>query len=180
MKVLRKFRRDERGVAAVEFALLAPVLVLFYFGLVELSQAIIADRKTNHVASSVGDLVSQTETVSTTDLTDIFSISNTVMAPFPTSTLGMRVTSVTANAQGVPKVIWSRAYGGMGPLSSTVGTIAMPMAMAAGDSMIVAESQYTYNSVLHFVLPNALHYDEIFYLRPRRSDQVTCTDCPAT
>ncbi len=176
MGLLRRFRDDKRGMAAVEFALIAPALILLYFGVVELCQAIIADRKTNHVASAVGDLVSQAETVSTSDLSDIFSIGNTIMSPFPTSTLQMRVTSVTANGSGTPLVDWSRGYGGYTALA--VGaTVTLPMTLAAGQSMVMSETQYRYTSVVQYVLPNALTYTEKYYLRPRRSDKVTCTGC---
>jgi Flp pilus assembly protein TadG len=172
----RKFGKDRRGVAAVEFALIAPVMVLMYCGLVELCQAMIAERKANHVASAIGDLVTQADTVSTTDLSDIFSIGNTIMSPFPTSTLQMRLTSVTADVNGTPKVVWSRASGGLTALAVGQG-VTMPLTLAAGDSMVMAESKYQYSSVLHYVLPNVLNYNESYYLRPRRSDSVTCTGC---
>ena len=176
MSLLRRFGKDRKGVAAVEFALIAPAMILLYCGLVELCQAIIADRKTNHVASAVGDLVSQAETVSSSDLSDIFTIANTIMSPFPTSSLQIRVTSLTANASGTPVVDWSKGYGGFSAL--TVGqTKTLPMTLASGDSMVMSESKYTYTSVLHYVLPSALSYSEVYYLRPRRSDKVTCTDC---
>jgi Flp pilus assembly protein TadG len=173
--IFTRFRKDRRGVAAVEFALIAPAMVLLYCGLVELCQAVIAERKANHVASAIGDLVTQVETVSTSDLSDIFTIGNTIMSPFPTSTLQMRVTSVTADAQGNPKVTWSR---GSGMTALGVGaSVTLPLTLAAGDSVIMSESQYQYTSVLHYVLPNALNYNEHYYLRPRRSDNVTCPTC---
>jgi Flp pilus assembly protein TadG len=175
-QIFNRFRKDRRGVAAVEFALIAPVMVLLYCGLAELCQAVIAERKTNHVASAVGDLITQTDTVSTADLSDIFSIGNTVMAPFPTSTLQMRVTSITADSNGVPKVDWSRTNGGMTAYSAGA-TMTVPVTLNAGDSVVLSESSYQYTSVLHYVLPNTLTYNEHYYLRPRRSDKVTCTGC---
>jgi Flp pilus assembly protein TadG len=174
--IWNRFRKDRRGVAAVEFALIAPVMVLLYCGLVELCQAVIAERKANHVASAIGDLVTQADTVSASDITDIFSIGNTIMSPFPTSTLQMRVTSVTADANGTPKVVWSRGTGSLTALNAGA-TVTMPVTMSAGDSMVMSESRYQYQSVLHYVLPNALNYSEAYYLRPRRSDSVTCTGC---
>ena len=61
--VLRRLIADRRGVSAVEFALVAPILVLLYFGLVELSQAATADRRLAHATSAVGDLVAQASSV---------------------------------------------------------------------------------------------------------------------
>jgi len=60
---LKAFGRDQRGLAAVEFALIAPAMILLYCGLVEVCQAIIASRKTDHVASAVADLVTQADAV---------------------------------------------------------------------------------------------------------------------
>ena len=176
MSLLRRYRKDDRGVAAVEFALIAPAMILLYFGLVELCQAMIAERKANHVASAVGDLVSQVDAVSSTDVDDVFTIGNTIMSPFPVGPLQMRVTSVTANTNGVPIVDWSRGSGGL--TKYTVGsTLTTPVTLAAGDSLVVSEARYSYTSVVQYVLPNALNYSETFYLRPRRSDKVTCASC---
>ena len=176
LPVWTRFRRDRRGVAAVEFALIAPVMVLLYCGLVELCQAVIAERKANHVASAIGDLVTQTDTVTTSDLSDIFSVGNTVMQPFPTSTLQMRLTSITVDPNGSPKVVWSHSSGSMTPYS--VGaSVTVPLTLNPGDNVVMSESQYQYSSVLHYVLPNVLNYTEKYYLRPRRSDSVTCNGC---
>lgn len=175
MSLFRRYRKDESGVAAVEFALIAPVMVLMYFGLVELCQAMIAERKANHVASAVGDLVAQVDTLNASDVDDIFSIGNTIMSPFPVSTLQMRVTSLTANAQGTPLVDWSRGQGLTKLAAGSTQTI--PLTLAAGDSIVMTEAKYSYTSVVQMVLPNALNYSEVYYLRPRRSDKVTCNGC---
>jgi hypothetical protein len=53
----------------------------------------------------------------------------------------------------------------------------VPVTLNAGDSVVLSESSYQYTSVLHYVLPNTLTYNEHYYLRPRRSDKVTCTGC---
>ena len=173
---MRSFAKDRRGVAAIEFALIAPVLVLLYCGIAELGQAFLADSRTSHAASAVGDLVAQTDTLTSANVDDIFSIGATIMAPFPTATLKMRVTSVTANAAGKPLVDWSRGYGGYAVLA--VGsTVAVPITMVAGDSVIMTQSQYQYTSVIQYVLPHAMTYTAAYYLRPRRSNQVTCPSC---
>lgn len=183
MSFFRRFRRDQRGVSAVEFALIAPFMILLYFGLVELCQALIAERKASHVASAVGDLVAQSESVTKaaggsgpTSLVDIYSIGNSIMAPFATSTLQIRVTSVTADVNAIPKVDWSNGYGGFTALGKTA-VVTLPMTLSAGDSIVMSEAKYTYNSPIGYVLPKVQNFSEIFYLRPRRSDKVACADC---
>ena len=175
MSLLRRAKGDQRGAAAVEFALIAPAMIGLYFGLVEVCQAVLAERKAGHVASAVGDLVAQSTGVSSADLADIASIGNTVMAPFPTSTLHMRVTSLSNNASGVPAVTWS--YGSGMTKLGTGTTKTLPMTLGSGDSIIMAEVQYQFNSPLKWALPNALTYNEVYYLRPRQTQQISCSDC---
>lgn len=174
--IFRRFRKDRRGVAAVEFALIAPAMILLYCGLAELTQAVIAERKANHVASAVGDLVTQVSSVTTSDLSDIFSIGNTIMSPFPTTSLQMRVTSITADSNDTPRVDWSHSSGSMTPFTAG-SAVTVPITLSPGDSVVMSESNYQYVSVLHYVLPQAMNYSEKYYLRPRTSSQVTCTGC---
>ena len=52
---IRGFWRDPRGVSAVEFALIAPLLILMYCGMAELSLAMMAQRRLSNIASAIGD-----------------------------------------------------------------------------------------------------------------------------
>jgi len=55
-KPVRRLARDERGVSAVEFAMLLPLMLTLYLGAVEISQGIAADRKVTLVSRTVADL----------------------------------------------------------------------------------------------------------------------------
>src|SRR5471032_2729651 len=110
-RALKRAGRDQRGAAAVEFALIAPVAILLYCGFAELTMAMMAERRAAHSASVVADLVAQSTQVSTAEMTDIFNIGNAIMNPFATAPLKLRVTSVTADVNGVPRVTWSQGHG---------------------------------------------------------------------
>jgi Flp pilus assembly protein TadG len=167
--------RDERGVSAVEFAMLAPVLIAFYFGLAELGQGYMAQKRMGHVASMVADLVAQEETVATANLDDIFDIGGLIMKPFPTPALQQRVSSVTRTA-GVAKVDWSR---GDGMTARAVNsTITLPTDLIAdGESVIVSEATYDYDSPVDYFMPTITRFSHIYYLRPRTVDKTLCSNC---
>ena len=80
--LIKSLISDRRGTAAVEFAFVAPVMILLYYGLAELTQGMIADRKASHVASAIGDLVAQDTQVNTAEMDDIFNVGKAVIAPF--------------------------------------------------------------------------------------------------
>jgi Flp pilus assembly protein TadG len=178
---LRNIGRDARGASAVEFALIAPVLILLYFGIAEYCQALMAERKASHVAATVGDLVAQNDTLTASQLTDIFNISSMVLAPFPAAKLKMCVANVTMGSNNVAKATWGQAYNG-GACYAANATVPLPKNAAdstkpfvnAGESVIYSQAQYTYTSPVKYLLKQDITFTETFYLRPRKSDSVTC------
>jgi Flp pilus assembly protein TadG len=173
--ILTRLRRDERGVSAVEFAMLAPVLIAFYFGMAEFCQGFMAQKRMGHASALVADLVAQEETVATANLDDIFQIGGLIMKPFPTAALKQRVSSVTRTS-GVARVDWSR---GDGMAARTVNsTIALPADLIAdGESVIVSEATYDYDSPVDYFMPGITQFSHIYYLRPRTVDKTLCSNC---
>jgi Flp pilus assembly protein TadG len=175
MPLRRRLRSDERGVAAIEFALIAPVAILLYCGFAELTMAMMAERRAAHTASVVADLVAQEASVKTSEVSDIFNIGNSIMNPFPAAALGLRVSSITADAKGVTHVDWSQGNAGLAALTGGATVSVPPNFLVAGDSVIMADVKYAYTSPLRMVLPNALNFNNTFYLKPRRSTTVALT-----
>jgi Flp pilus assembly protein TadG len=117
---LRAFARDDRAVAATEFAMILPVMVLLYAGVVDLNRAAIEGRKVETVSDTIADLVSRQPTqnqLSPASIAAILASATAIMAPYPTSGLGMTVTAVslTPRVGGAccdATVLWSYAQGG--------------------------------------------------------------------
>ncbi|WP_304170318.1 TadE/TadG family type IV pilus assembly protein [Phenylobacterium aquaticum] len=170
---LKRGLKDDRGSAAVEFAFVAPLMILLYYGLSETTIGMICDRRASHVASTVGDLVAQDTQVTTAEMTDIFNVGKAIIAPFPTTTLNMRVTSVKADSSGTPKVVWSKTYGSS--YSALTGTVSgVPTGLlAVGDTAIMSEVTYTYASPLQKTLPTPITFTQKYYLKPRKTTEVT-------
>ena len=94
-----RWRADERGSVAIESAIIFPVLVLIFLGMVEMSQAFTVKRRVQNVANSTADLVAQSQTVTTSDLNDIASIGAQLMLPFSSTGLTLTITSVAEDTQ---------------------------------------------------------------------------------
>lgn len=173
---LTRLGRDRRGVSAVEFALLAPVMITFYFGLAEFCQGYMAQKRMGHSASMVADLVAQTDVVKSDELDDIFAVGALIMKPFPGTTLKLRVSSVTRDANGIAKVDWSR--GGGLTARNPGSTVTVPDGMIdKGESLIMSEATYDYASPVKYIMPAVTQFSNNFYLRPRRVEKVACSDC---
>ena len=173
--LIRRWTGDERGVSAIEFAMLAPVLIAFYMGMTEFCQGFMAQKRMGHVSAAVADLIAQEETVTPATIDDIFDIGGLIMKPFPTTTLHQRVSSIS-RASGVASVDWSRGDG-MTP-RSVGSTMTLPADLISdGESVIVAEVTYDYDSAADYLMPGLTRFSHTYYLRPRTVDRTTCTAC---
>lgn len=171
---LRRFFGDGDGVAAVEFAFIAPVLIVAYFGIAELCGAMLAERKAYHAASAIGDLVTQDSAPATSDINDIFTVANTIMLPYSSTSLQEYVTSIQEQSNGTYQETWtcSSTSSTCQTMNSSYSDPKLANLIQPGQSVILAEVKYTYKSPIQYILPNALNYDEKFYLRPRLVDPI--------
>ena len=174
MSRLRGFLRNKDGVSAVEFALILPVFALLYFGSIEVSFLMAVDRKVTHTASALGDLTARGTTLTRTEVNDIFAASRALFQPYDGTQAQMRVTSVL-RTNGKNEVVWSEAQNMTAYAPGAEVTVPNNL-LQNGDSVIMAEVAYDYNSTLGYFLPSAQHLDETFYLRPRRVDVVELDD----
>jgi Flp pilus assembly protein TadG len=173
---VRRFLRDKRGVSAVEFAMLLPLMVTLYLGSVEVSSAIAVDRKVTLVARTLGDLVAQATSVDSTDMTNILSAATSVVQPYSSTLIQATVSRIDIDANGVAKIVWSKTLHGTAHPANQVVTL--PTALnTASTSLIWGESQYTYTPTVGYVITGPLTLKDQIYMRPRLSDTVACNAC---
>ncbi|WP_312144996.1 TadE/TadG family type IV pilus assembly protein [Brevundimonas sp.] len=177
--IRRDFWRDHRGAAAIEFAFIAPIMMLLYFGLVEFCQGYMASRRAGHTASIVADLVAQSDATSTQDLAKVFAIGDMIMRPFPSGPLSIRVSNVTKDANGVARITWSRdnskALTALG--KNSIVTDLPPGLIENGESLILGETAFKYTSPFAQVIKTPINFRRSYYLRPRTVDSVACSNC---
>ncbi|PTW62703.1 Flp pilus assembly protein TadG [Breoghania corrubedonensis] len=177
-KAIARFARCQSGIAAVEFALVLPVLILLLLGSSELTRALTYDRKVTQVAFTVGDLVAQSDSVSATDMTDIFEASDAVMQPYEATGLGMIVSSVSFDEDSKAKVEWSCASGSTAWTTGGAPPIEIPASLQlANTSLIVSVSSYPYKPIFTAIIPSSIDMGETFYLRPRLVDTIPDPGC---
>ena len=149
---LRRFRSERDGAILIEMAFAMPVLLSLLLGGVEIARYVLLHQKLDRVASSIADLVSQSETVSAADLQNIFDAAKYVAKPFELASDGTVVVSSVTNPLGSANatVNWQRSGAGTGTATSRVGTeggaASLPtgFTLADGQTIIVAEVFFDY------------------------------------
>jgi Flp pilus assembly protein TadG len=181
LPLLRRLVRDRNGVAAVEFALVLPFMLLLFLGMVELDSALTVDRKVSQVASSIADLVAQTDKLDEADIRDLLKMSDAVLDPYPASNLKLVVASVWMRDVNKPRVKWSRALNTSAWSANGSPPIDIPEGLTKQkDSyLIVAQATYTHRPTFAALLKDVFATETIeltdtYYMRPRVSTEVEC------
>ena len=171
---LARFGQDERGVSAVEFAMLLPLMITLYLGSVEISQGVGIDRKVTLTTRTVADLASQVSSINNTDMTNLLNASSSVIAPYDVSKLKVTVSLVTIDANGNAKVTWSDTF--QGTKRAVGSSVTLPTALAvANTSLVWSEVSYQYKPTIGYVVTGTLNLSDQIYMRPRLSDTITRT-----
>jgi Flp pilus assembly protein TadG len=181
-RLLKRFRRNREGLAAVEFALLLPVMITLFFGIVEVSLALGARADVTNVASTGADLIAQESSVSTSDMSNVWSAINAILYPYNTSTAKVTITSIiydtTSKSLVAGKVAWSCTKNGTA--RTTNSTVTLPAGlMTVNGSVIMSEIAYPYASPTSQIITGPLNMTNTFYTKPRRVAQIAGpSSCP--
>ena len=165
---IARFLDDCRAVAASEFALILPVLVLVLFGTVEIGNAVLLDKKVTAAAQTAADLVAQQKVVTDDDLDNIWLAIDNIIAPFDTANTTYRIISVVADEDGATSIDWQQSRGGL-----NFQNYVLPNGLVgANESVIVSQITYSYVPVFGDLLFSAFDITDVAYLRPRTVDNV--------
>lgn len=189
-----RLAHDRRGVAAIEFAFIAPVLLILYFITMEVSQGIESNKKAARVASMVGDLVAQQPRMAKPEEIDaIMRIGEAIMQPYQRSIPHIVVTAIQLTDEPTPRaeVVWSRqlkdGVASRAALPKTFTTV--PGQLMTRDTFLVrVTANLDYRPVIAWTADEKttlgltaafdnIDMSESYYLRPRMTPVILCDEC---
>ncbi|MGM4919579.1 TadE/TadG family type IV pilus assembly protein [Tardiphaga sp. 813_E8_N1_3] len=178
-------RDDTRGVSAVEFAMIMPLMFLMFFGMLDVSNGFAVDRKVSQISQGMADLASRYTTLAETDVSNFFIIAGAMLTPYDKTQLKTTISQVYIDpSTKVAKVVWSR-----GDQKKVVGTVVtVPTNLIVKDAngnylanqyLILGEANYTYVPTIGWVVPKGgLTLTDAMYTRPRQTSCVVMvTSC---
>lgn len=161
MRNSRSFTANQAGVAAVEFALIVPLMLIAYLGATDLTQALAIDRKLGTLAATMSDLTSQDASVDASTVDGYFQAAAAIMRPFPVERTGMQLTVVkiegsTTTVTGAASRNWENS----GPVGSSFSLPEDMRDLAQGKYVVVAKARYLYEPLFGNVFNAAMPLEQ--------------------
>jgi Flp pilus assembly protein TadG len=181
LRKLARFGRDRRGVAAMEFAILAPVLTFALLGGTELSRYTLMHQKMDRVSASVSNMVAQSTTMKAVDFTNMYAAAIEMAKPFDLGGTNSKViiSFIVAETDTNYRIQWQRSGAGTLSQSSQLGsegglaTMPTGVTMKQGDTIVAVEVYATYEP---FVFPEVIGPTLVYHRsfdQPRLTDIIT-------
>lgn len=179
---LRRLATDRRGVGAVEFALIAPLLISLYITSVEITIGLSVSKRVTRSANAIADLVTQQTSVDKTFLATTKDVTDSLFFPYVPDELSIKITGVKLDANGNPTVAWS--WNGTNTPPYQVGSsVDVPLKMRAPNSFLVRSEVSVSHDLLMFMtgaLPPSVQKITIareYFYRQRLGNEIACSNC---
>ncbi len=180
---LRRLARDRRGTSGIEFALIAPILLMIYLGAFELSVGFNMSQKVSQATGTVADILSQKTEVTPSELDGMKNVALSIMAPFSVSKYTLKVSGIRVTAPGVGVVAWSRDEKGGTPYAVNA-TVSVPSDLTVLNTFVVRSEFSVPYELMLFTPPGmkensleVMNLAENYYYRQRVGLGISCALC---
>ena len=178
----QRLRQAQSGVAAIEFALMLPLLLTLSLGMLDFSSAFSTQRKLNYAATVMAQLVTQrSPQVTAAEVDDFFKAAQIAMrSGANTNDVRVEVYAFRLN-EGTVEQRWTRSNsveGGCTPPE----TIGLPDLMNGPNDVVVAVVCTTYTVQSAWVVERIIDTPTInlqaqMVFRPRAANTIDCPTC---
>jgi Flp pilus assembly protein TadG len=167
----QRFLASAQGVAAVEFAIIVPILLMMLIGAVEIGTAIVIKDKVRTAASTLAQIANQYTTIHNSDMTAILGATAAIVTPYSTSPVSVVISEISINSGGSATVSWSDTL--QGTARAPGSSIVVPSAIAAPNTtLLLSEVSYLYQPTLGYVMTGALTLQDSLYVSPRSGSSI--------
>jgi Flp pilus assembly protein TadG len=167
--IFRRFLASTRGVAAIEFAMIMPVLATLFLASVDGGRAIAMYMKARSATYTLAAITNQYSTIQSTDMTSITGATAAVMAPYPSSPAVVTISQIAISAKGVATVSWSYSQGGTALAQGSSFTL--PSALIVDSTYVIyAQVSYTFTPLFGYFHAGNITFSDYLYVTPRVSN----------
>jgi Flp pilus assembly protein TadG len=168
-KLYRQFAASTQGVAAIEFAMILPVLATLFLASFDGGRAITIYMKVRSSTYALAAITNQYSTIQSSDMTSITGATAAVMAPYSSAGAAVTITQITISNKGKATVSWSYSQGGTALAHGS--SVTVPTALVVDSTyLIFAQVSYTFTPLFGYFHAGSITFSDNLYVTPRVSN----------
>lgn len=168
--VFKRWRGDEQGLAAVEAAMVFPVMLTMLMGIFDIGNAILANQKTIRASQVVADLITRQNIVTQADVNEAIDAGRLALEPLDSTSFGIDVVSIRFDEDASTEILW-RDTVNMSNIPDAIASVAALQEENEGVVMVTA--RYEYEPLFAGFLVNSFEMNEVAFSRGRSSPTIT-------
>lgn len=162
----RRFVASTRAVAAIEFAMILPILMVLFLGSFDGGRAIAIYMKVRSATYALDAITNQYTTLQASDMTGIMGAITQMMAPYPSAPAVITISQIKINASKNATYSFSVSQGGTAHGLGSTAPVPSNLAIA-NTYLIFAEVSYTYTPLYGYFSAGAIALSDNLYATPR-------------
>jgi Flp pilus assembly protein TadG len=175
-RLCRRFVASTRAVAAVEFAMIMPVMLIMFLSSFDAGNGIAIYLKVRAATYTLGAITNQYNTIQSTDMTAITGATASVLAPYPSSPTIVVISQIKATSNSAATVSWSYSptSGSALAAGSTINNLPTNLAKNTCNNtypcyLIFAQVSYTFTPQFGSFMTGPITLSDNLYVTPRSS-----------
>jgi Flp pilus assembly protein TadG len=168
----RQFLASTRGVAAIEFAIILPILVTLCLASVDAGRAIAIYTKVRAATYALDAITNQYSTIQATDMSAILGATSVVLAPYSSSPVVVVISQIKVSSATKATVNWSATLNGTALTQTSSTTVPTNFASCGSYPcyLIYGQVSYTYTPLFTYFIKSAITLSDSLYVTPRGTE----------
>jgi Flp pilus assembly protein TadG len=174
-RMFRRFFASTRGVAAIEFGFLFPVLLLLLLAGIDGGRAVAVSMKVRSAAYALDAIANQYTSIYDTDMSNILCATATILAPYPSGPVAITLSQIKIASGGAATVSWSDTLNGTAHTQGSSITIPSNLTPSGNPKtcatfpcyVLLGEVTYTYTPMFGNFIIGPINLSDKIYVTPR-------------
>lgn len=179
-RLSRRFAAARRGVAAIEFAMVLPVLAILFLATFDGGRALAIYLKVRAATYTIDAVTNQYPTISSSEMSDIVGATAKVLSPYSSTPLVVTISQIEITKQNTATVAWSYSFNG----TALSGSVTVPANLGTCGSypcyLIYGQVSYTFTPMFGYFTQGTINLSDYLYTTPRSATCVVYTPLTGT
>ena len=185
VSLYRRFIASTRGIAAVEFAIVLPMLLLLLLATFDAGRAIAVYMKVRYATYTLAAVTNQYSTMATSDMTAVTGATAAVLSPFSSASAVVVISQIEATKAKKAVVSWSYATSGSA-LTQGASVTNLPANLAKNSCggkypcyLLLASVSYAYTPSFGYFITGPITFSDSLYATPRSATCIQYNNVPS-